>query len=222
MPATRIPSVTPTGTPNWMRPLELPVRRPVPPRHCAERECRPATFRYQCSFRPVPNSPKPRMPTPRMPTKMWWLWLPLLAISVFGLFAGGRHAQVRAILGTASSRRCSTRARSRASSCPAMKSRARSRPHCRTARSPISPPCRCRRTWRASSRSITSSSAPAATDGGALGTLLSWILPPLLFVGIWMFASRAMTGGGGGGMVASAAACCRWGGHVRSWWRRPM
>jgi cell division protease FtsH len=36
-------------------------------------------------------------------------------------------------------------------------------------------------------------------DTGALGTLVSWILPPLLFVGIWMFASRAMTGGRGGG-----------------------
>ncbi len=41
----------------------------------------------------------------------------------------------------------------------------------------------------------------SGTDSGALGSLLSWILPPLLFVGIWMFASRAMTGGGGrGGM----------------------
>ena len=41
----------------------------------------------------------------------------------------------------------------------------------------------------------------SATDSGALGALLSWILPPLLFVGIWMFASRAMMGGGGrGGM----------------------
>ncbi|HTI82879.1 MAG TPA: ATP-dependent zinc metalloprotease FtsH [Acetobacteraceae bacterium] len=38
-------------------------------------------------------------------------------------------------------------------------------------------------------------------ESGPLGTLASWILPPLLFVGIWMFASRAMTGGGGrGGM----------------------
>jgi cell division protease FtsH len=37
------------------------------------------------------------------------------------------------------------------------------------------------------------------TDAGALGTLMSWILPPLLFVGIWMFASRAMMGGRGGG-----------------------
>ena len=38
-----------------------------------------------------------------------------------------------------------------------------------------------------------------AADGGAVGTLLSWILPPLLFVGIWMFASRMMMGGRGGG-----------------------
>ncbi len=38
----------------------------------------------------------------------------------------------------------------------------------------------------------------ATTDGGAVGTLLSWILPPLLFVGIWMFASRMMMGRGGG------------------------
>ena len=34
-----------------------------------------------------------------------------------------------------------------------------------------------------------------AADGGAVGTLLSWVLPPLLFVGIWMFASRMMMGG---------------------------
>jgi cell division protease FtsH len=38
-----------------------------------------------------------------------------------------------------------------------------------------------------------------AADGGAVGTLLSWVLPPLLFVGIWLFASRAMMGGRGGG-----------------------
>ena len=40
---------------------------------------------------------------------------------------------------------------------------------------------------------------------GALGTLVSWILPPLLFVGIWMFASRAMMGGRGGGFGGRAA-----------------
>jgi cell division protease FtsH len=36
------------------------------------------------------------------------------------------------------------------------------------------------------------------SEGGTIGTLLSWILPPLLFVGIWMLASRAMMGGRGG------------------------
>ena len=39
-----------------------------------------------------------------------------------------------------------------------------------------------------------------ATDT-ALGRILSWVLPPLLFVGVWMFATRMMGGGmGGGGM----------------------
>jgi cell division protease FtsH len=46
-------------------------------------------------------------------------------------------------------------------------------------------------------RNVEFSATP--TDSGTLGTLLSWILPPLLFVGIWMFASRAMMGGRGGG-----------------------
>ena len=39
-----------------------------------------------------------------------------------------------------------------------------------------------------------------STDAGALGTVLSWVLPPLLFVGIWIFASRMMMGGRGGGL----------------------
>ncbi|HUN41280.1 MAG TPA: ATP-dependent zinc metalloprotease FtsH [Acetobacteraceae bacterium] len=38
----------------------------------------------------------------------------------------------------------------------------------------------------------------AAPTNTAFGTLLSWIIPPLLFVGIWVWASRAMMGGGGG------------------------
>ena len=37
-----------------------------------------------------------------------------------------------------------------------------------------------------------------SSESGPLGALLSWVLPPLLFVGIWMFASRMMMGGRGG------------------------
>jgi cell division protease FtsH len=33
--------------------------------------------------------------------------------------------------------------------------------------------------------------------GGAFSTILSWVIPPLMFVGIWMFASRGMGGAGG-------------------------
>ena len=40
------------------------------------------------------------------------------------------------------------------------------------------------------------------SSGGTVATLLSWIVPPLLFVGIWMLASRSMMGGGGRGGFA--------------------
>ncbi len=46
-------------------------------------------------------------------------------------------------------------------------------------------------------RGVEFSATPAS---GAFSTLLSWILPPLLFVGIWLGASRLMNKGGGGGM----------------------
>ena len=39
----------------------------------------------------------------------------------------------------------------------------------------------------------------AATNSG-WGTLLSWIIPPLIFVGIWFFAIRGFSGGGAGGL----------------------
>jgi len=41
----------------------------------------------------------------------------------------------------------------------------------------------------------------SVATGGPLATLVSWILPPLLFVGVWMIASRAMMGGGRGGLT---------------------
>ena len=43
----------------------------------------------------------------------------------------------------------------------------------------------------------------ATPSGNAFGALLSWIVPPLLFVGIWLIVSRAMGGGLGGGMLAT-------------------
>jgi len=35
----------------------------------------------------------------------------------------------------------------------------------------------------------------------AFGTILSWVLPPLFFVGIWLLATRSMSGGSGGGLL---------------------
>ncbi|MBV9248558.1 MAG: ATP-dependent zinc metalloprotease FtsH [Acetobacteraceae bacterium] len=49
------------------------------------------------------------------------------------------------------------------------------------------------------SRHVEFNSVPTSS---ALSTLLSWIVPPLLFVGIWLWASRSMMGGGGRGGLA--------------------
>jgi cell division protease FtsH len=46
-----------------------------------------------------------------------------------------------------------------------------------------------------SKHGVQYSSQPSNT---AFSTLLSWVVPPLLFVGIWLWASRSMMGGGGG------------------------
>ena len=40
----------------------------------------------------------------------------------------------------------------------------------------------------------------ATPSDTAFGRIMSWVLPPLLFVGVWMFASRMMGGGMGGGL----------------------
>jgi len=40
-----------------------------------------------------------------------------------------------------------------------------------------------------------------ASGSGAFAQVLGWLLPPLLFVGIWIMATRMMSGGRGGGML---------------------
>jgi cell division protease FtsH len=47
-------------------------------------------------------------------------------------------------------------------------------------------------------KGVEFSAAPAT---GGLATLFGWILPPLLFVGIWIAASRLFGGRGGGGLL---------------------
>ena len=48
-----------------------------------------------------------------------------------------------------------------------------------------------------STRGVEFSGAP---NESGFSRLLSWVLPPLLFVGIWLLASRFMGGGAGGGL----------------------
>ncbi len=43
--------------------------------------------------------------------------------------------------------------------------------------------------------------APPPSRGGFLTNLLGWIIPPLIFLGLWMFLMRRMQGGGGAALT---------------------
>jgi ATP-dependent Zn protease len=52
-----------------------------------------------------------------------------------------------------------------------------------------------------SRRGVIYSGEPSSSG---LGALLSWIVPPLIFLGVWWFAARGMAGGGlGGGLLST-------------------
>ncbi len=127
---------------------------------------------------------------------MWWLWLPLLAISVFGLFAGGRHAQVRTIpysqfqtlldQGKVKSVVVSGDEIQGTLSAPLPNSKVTN-----FTTTTVPPNL-------ASQLAQHHVEFTGASTSSGFGTLLSWIIPPLIFVGIWLFAMRRMGGGRGG------------------------
>ena len=117
---------------------------------------------------------------------MWWLWLPLLAISIFGLFAGGRHAQVQAIpysqfqtlldQGKVKSVVVSGDQIQGTLSAPLPNSKVTN-----FTTTTVPPNL-------ASQLAQHHVEFTGASTSSGFGTLLSWIIPPLIFVGIWLFA----------------------------------
>ena len=57
-------------------------------------------------------------------------------------------------------------------------------------------------------------------SGSGWGTLLSWVIPPLIFVGIWLFAMRGMAGRMGGGLGGGLMSIGREGEAGGGNWRR--
>ena len=141
------------------------------------------------------------MPAPKQqpfPAFVWLIFLGLLALSLFGLFSGGGgtaggssvipYSQFQQYLNAGKVKRVTV------SGDVIRGTLTEKMPDGDTDFSTVqvSPEL----AGQLASHHVEYSAAPSNT---AMSTLLSWIIPPLLFVGIWVWASRAMMGGGGRG-----------------------
>jgi cell division protease FtsH len=141
----------------------------------------------------VPNQPNPQKPTPTF--QLWWLWVALLAICVFGLFAGGGqtryqpipYSQFQTLLDQNKVKQVVVEGH--------------------TIRGQLTEPVPGKKTPDFTTTAVPQTLATqlaqhhvrftGETSGSGWGVLLSWIIPPLIFVGIWIFFMRRMGGGGG-------------------------
>jgi len=127
---------------------------------------------------------------------MWWLWLPLLAIMIFGLFAGGEHRQYQAIpYSQFQTLLDQGKVKSVVVSGQVINGQlTENLPNSKTAyfTTHAVPPT------LASQLEKHNVQFTGQSTSSGWGTLLSWIIPPLIFVGIWFFAMRGMAGGRGG------------------------
>lgn len=128
---------------------------------------------------------------------LWWMWLGLLAISLLGLFAGGRRSQYEAIPYSQFQKLLDQNK---------VKQVVVSGDQIRGELTEAVPGSK-------TDFFTTTSVAPnlasqlsqhhveftGAASGSGFSTILSWVIPPLIFVGIWFFAMRAFAGRGGAG-----------------------
>ncbi|MGA9866732.1 MAG: ATP-dependent zinc metalloprotease FtsH [Acetobacteraceae bacterium] len=149
---------------------------------------------------PAPLKPQPPARSPNPMFNLWWMWLALFALMIAGLIAGGdgtaRHGGVDAIpysefqtlldqgkvkTVTVSGERIN-----------GTLTEARKDGHTAFTTRQVPPTLAA----ELQKHGIVYSATPAASDGSAL---LSWIIPPLIFVGLWFALSRFMGGRAGGG-----------------------
>ncbi|HEY5299815.1 MAG TPA: ATP-dependent zinc metalloprotease FtsH [Acetobacteraceae bacterium] len=149
---------------------------------------------------PAPLKPQPpRSPKPMF--NLWWMWLALFALMIGGLIAGGDgtarrgggvdtipYSEFQTLLDqgkvktvTVSGERIN-----------GTLTEARKDGHTAFTTRQVPPTLAA----ELQKHGIVYSATPAASDGSAL---LSWIIPPLIFVGIWFALSRFMGGRAGGG-----------------------
>jgi cell division protease FtsH len=143
----------------------------------------------------VNNNPNPPPNRSRFP--LWWLWLALLIIAILGLYAStgeGQfqpipysqfqklldHNQVKQVVVSGKDVRGILK-----ENIPGSKT-----DHFST--TAVAPNL-------ASELTKHGVEFTGQSSNGGWGAILSWIIPPLIFVAIWFFAMRGFSGGGGGG-----------------------
>jgi len=132
-------------------------------------------------------------PKPQLPSTIWLIFLGLLVVTLFGLFGSGGgsdvipYSQFQQYLDAGKVKQVTV------SGDVIQGTLNEKLPGGKTAFSTVQVPPDL--AGALAKHGVEYSSVPTST---ALSTLLSWVIPPLLFVGIWLWASRAMSGGGGG------------------------
>jgi cell division protease FtsH len=145
---------------------------------------------------PAPRPPQNRGPQPKL--SLWWVWLALFALVIAGVIAGGNqgargtqaipYSEFQTLLDQGKVKQVVV------SGDQITGTLTQARPDGGTGFvTQRVPP-----TLAAELRKHKVVYTGGASSSGA-GLLLSWIIPPLLFVGIWFAASRFMGGAGGAG-----------------------
>jgi cell division protease FtsH len=139
-------------------------------------------------------APKPK---PRLPSAIWLIFLGLLVVTLFGLFGSGGGSGGTAVIPYSQFQQYLDAGKVKqvtVSGDVLHGTLTEKMPDGNTEFSTVQvPPDLAGALAR---HGVEFSSVPPSTT---LSTLLSWVIPPLLFVGIWLWASRSMMGGGGRG-----------------------
>ena len=149
------------------------------------------------------------MKTPPQPKQqpafpLWWLWIALLLVAIIGLFGSGStgryqaipYSQFQQLLDQNKVKQVVVSGQTITGQLKEPLPNSSNSKQTRFTTTAVAPNL-------ASQLSAHGVEYTGGASGSGFGTVLSWIIPPIIFVGIWIFAMRRMGGGGGMGGIGS-------------------
>ncbi|MGH7041699.1 MAG: ATP-dependent zinc metalloprotease FtsH, partial [Acetobacteraceae bacterium] len=146
---------------------------------------------------PQQNNPPNRRGQPRF--SLWWLWLALLALIIVGLVEGGGHGRKNATAVIPYSQFQKLLDKNQVKQVVVSGNTIRGTLTTKLPDGKSAFATRRVPNDLASQLAKHNVTYAAAASNSGLGTILSWIIPPILFVGIWIVAMRWMSSGSGAG-----------------------